>query len=57
MFELREKLSIFLQEGNADLASLAADEIWFGKLTYLVAMFKQLNLSHQRRDANILLSQ
>ena len=60
VFELREELSIFLQEHNTDLASLVVDEIWLGKLTYLADMFNllnQLNLSLQGRDANILLSQ
>ena len=60
MFELREELLIFLKENNADLDSLVADEIWFGKLAYLADMFNflnQLNLSLQERDASILLSQ
>ena len=60
VFELREELSIFLQEHNTDLASLVADEIWLGKLAYLADIFdllNQLNLSLQGRNANILLSQ
>jgi len=60
VFDLRETLSIFLQEHNEALASLVADEIWLGKLAYLADMFNlpnQLNLSLQGRDANILLNQ
>ena len=60
VFKLREKLSIFLQEHNAGLASLVADEIWLGKLAYLADIFNflnQINLSLHGRDANILLSQ
>ena len=52
VFELREKLSIFLLEHNADLALLVADEIWIGKLAYLADIFNllnQLNLSLQGR--------
>jgi len=57
---VREVLSIFLQERNADFASFVADEIWLGNLAYLAYMFNlpnQLNLSLQGRDANILLGQ
>ena len=44
VFELREELSIFLQEHNMDLASLVvADEIWLGKLAYLEDIFDLLN--------------
>ena len=59
-FELREELSIFLQEHNVDLASLVAGEIWLGKLAYLADifnLFNQLNFPLQGGDANILLSQ
>ena len=60
VFELQKKLLIFLQEHNPHLASFVADEIWLGKLAYLADIFNllnQLNLSLQRRNANILLSQ
>ena len=60
VFELQEKLSIFLQEHNVDSALLVVDKIWLGKLACLADIFNllnQLNLSLQGQDANILLSQ
>ena len=56
VFELREELSVLLQEHNPDVALLIADEIWLGKLAHLEDMFNllhQINLSFQKRDISI----
>jgi len=43
VLELQEKISIFLQEHNANFALLLADDIWLKKLAHFPDMLKLLN--------------
>ena len=60
LFELRKVVLLSLQTHNTDLNLIVSDEIWLEELAYLADIFlllNGLNLSLQRRDTNILISQ
>ena len=57
MYELRNKIFIFLKEENHALAAVFEDEIFLTQLAYLCDIFEklnQLNLSLQGKDTHLL---
>jgi hypothetical protein len=43
VFELRNELSVFLNEHNSALAQPLRDDVWNAKLAYMAAIFNVLN--------------